>query len=73
MQSNSSDRYVLYQNIEILNLFVPEISLINTKAMTKNNLKELLKELKKFKVQTMLPLEYKKSNYRIIFEYYTNF
>ena len=73
MQSNSSDRYVLCQNIEILNLFVPEISLINTKAMTKNNLKELLKELKKFKVQTMLPLEYKKSNYRIIFEYYTNF
>ena len=67
MQPNYSDRYALFQNIEILNLFVLELSLINTKAMIKNNLKELLKELEKFKVQTLLPLEYKKRIYRIIF------
>ena len=35
--------------------------------MIKNKLKELLSEFKKFKVQTVLVLEYKKRNDRIIF------
>ena len=50
MQSNSSDKYVHHYNIEILNLFDPELQLINTKPMIKNKLKKLLSELKKFKV-----------------------
>ena len=53
-QSNSSDKYLHRYNIEILNLFHPELQLINTKPMIKNKLKELLSELKKFKVQTIL-------------------
>ena len=53
MQSNSSDKYVHCYNIEILNLF-------NAKPMIKNKLKEFLSELKKFKAQTILSLEYKK-------------
>ena len=35
--------------------------------MIKNKLKELLSDLKKFKIQTMLVLEYKKRNDRKIF------
>ena len=35
--------------------------------MIKNNLKELLSELKKFKVKTILVLEYKKRNDREIY------
>ena len=57
MQSKSSDNRVYNYNIEILNLFHPELQLINNdKPMTKNKLKELLSELKKFKVQTILVL-----------------
>ena len=65
MQSNSSDKYVYRYNIKISNLFDPRLQLINTKPMIKNKLKELLSELKKFKVQTILVLEYKKRNYKI--------
>ena len=65
MQSNSSDKYVYRYNIKISNLFDPRLQLINTKPMIKNKLKELLSELKKFKVQTTLILEYKKRNYKI--------
>ena len=54
MQSNFSDKYVHHYNINILNLFYPELELINSKAMVKNKLKELLSELKKFQVQTIL-------------------
>ena len=36
--------------------------MISTKPMIKNKLKELLSELKKFKVQTILVLDYKKRN-----------
>ena len=56
VQSNSSDKCVHHYNIEILNLFDPELQLINTKPVIKNKLKELLSELKKFKVQTILVL-----------------
>ena len=52
MQSNSTDNCVHHYNAEILNIFVTELHLINTK--------ELLSELKKFKVQTILVLDYKK-------------
>ena len=50
-----------------MNIFDPELQLINTKPMIKNKLKELLCVLKKFKVQTILVLEYKKRNNRKIF------
>ena len=43
-----------YYNVEILNLFDPELQLINTKPVIKNKLKELFSELKKFKVQPIL-------------------
>ena len=67
MQSNSSDKYVHGYNIEILNLFDAEFQLINTKPMIKNKLKEVLSELKKFKVQAISVLEYKKRNDQKIF------
>ena len=59
MQSNSSDNCVHHYNVEILNLFDPELKLINTKPMIKNKVKKLLSELKKLKIQTILVLEYK--------------
>ena len=59
MQSIFSDKYVHHYNINILNLFDPELELINSKAMVKNKLKELLSELKKFQVQTILVKEKK--------------
>ena len=50
MLSNSSDEYVHLYNLEIINLFDPELQLIHTKPMIKNKLKELLSELKEIKV-----------------------
>ena len=67
MQSNSSDNILHPYNVEILNLFDPELKLVNTKPMIRKELKELLSELKKFKVQIILVLEYKKRNDRKIF------
>ena len=67
MQSNSSDNCVHRYTIEILSHFDPNLQLINTKPMIKNILKELLSELKKFKVQRILVLNYKKRNNRKIF------
>ena len=61
-QSNYFDNCVHHYNVEILNLFDPELQLINTKLGTKNKLKELLSKLKTFKVQTILVLDYKKRN-----------
>ena len=54
VESNYSDNCVHHYNVEILNLFDPELQLIKTKPVIKNKLKELLSELKKFKVQTIL-------------------
>ena len=62
VQSNSSEYCIHHYNVEILNLFDPESQLINTKPMIKNKLKEFLSELKKFKVQAVLILDYKKRN-----------
>ena len=39
MQSNSSDTWMHHYNIEIFNIFDPELQLINTKPMLKANLK----------------------------------
>ena len=58
-QSNSSDYCVHYYNIEFLNIFDLELQMTKNKPINKNKLKELLSELKKFKVQTILALEYK--------------
>ena len=41
MQSSSFDKCVRYYNIEILELFYPELQLINTKHIIKNKLKDL--------------------------------
>ena len=68
MQSNSFDKYVHRYNIEILNLSHQELQLINTKPMIKNKLIELLSELKKCKVQTILFSKYKKRiNHKIFY------
>ena len=67
MQSNSFDICVNCYDFEILNLFDPELQMINTKPMTKNKFKKLLSELKKLKVQTILILDHKKINNHKIF------
>ena len=68
VQSNSSDNCVVHHyGVEILNLFDPELQMLNTKPEIKNKLKELLSESKKFKVQAILVLEYKKRNDHKIF------
>ena len=46
VQSNSSDNFIHHYNVKVLNLFDSELQLIN--------IKPLLTELKKFKVQTVL-------------------
>ena len=53
--------------VEILYLFNTELQLINTKPVIKNKLNELLSDLKKFKVQTILVLNCKKRNDHINF------
>ena len=62
MQSDSSNNYIHRYNIEILTN-----SKLNTKHMIKNKLKELLREMKKFNVQSILVLEHKKRNAYKIF------
>ena len=49
-------------NVKILNLFYPELQLKDTESVIKNKLNELLSKFKKFKVQTVLVLGYKKRN-----------
>ena len=63
VQSSCSDNCIHHYNIEILNLFDPELQLSNTKPVIKNKLRELLNGLKKFRVQTILILDYKKRNH----------
>ena len=62
VQSNTSDNSVHHYNVEILNFFDPELQLSRTKSMIKNKTTKLFCELKKFKVQTILFLVYKKRN-----------
>ena len=66
MHTNSSNNCVHCYNIEILNHFDPELQLINTNPWWKNKLKQFLSEMKKFKVQAILFLEYKERNDRKI-------
>ena len=49
-----------HYNIEILNLFHPEIQLINTNPDIEHKLNELLSDSKKFKVWKVLVLGYNK-------------
>ena len=67
IQSNSSDNCMHCYNIEILNIFYPEIQMINTKCMMKTKLIKLLSELNSFKNKTILVLEYAKRSYDKIF------
>ena len=46
IQPNSFGKCVPSYNIVILNLFHPELQLMNTKPIIKDKLKELLSELK---------------------------
>ena len=67
--SNTSDNCVHRYNVEILNLFDPELQLINTKLMIKleemKKPKELLSKLKKFKIQIILIFGYKRNDLKI--------
>ena len=67
MQSSSSDNFIHRYNVNIFNIFDPELQLINSKLVIKNKLKELLNELKKFRGQTIVVLGYKKRNDRKTF------
>ena len=67
MKPNFSDNCVHGYNFEILNLFDSGLQPINTKPMIKNKSKQLLSELKKLKVQTILVLTYKRRNDSKIF------
>ena len=67
VELNSSDNCINHYNVKILNLFDPELQLIHNKPVIKNKLKALLNELKKFKIQAILFLDYKKRNARKIF------
>ena len=62
LQSDSSDNCIHHYNVEILNIFDPELQLSNAKQIIKNKFKQFLSELKKFKFQTILSLDYKKIN-----------
>ena len=62
MEANSSDNCIYRDNVEVLNIFDLELQLINTKPMIKNKLKELINALKKFEIQKILVLDYKKRN-----------
>ena len=66
MQSRSFDNCIHHYNVENLNIFDPDLQLINTKLVIKNKLQASLSELKKFKAQTVLVLDYKKRNDRKI-------
>ena len=65
--SNSSDNCIHHYSIKISNTFDPELQMINAKPEFKNKLKGLLTELKKFKVQIVLVLDYKKKKDSQIF------
>ena len=63
MLSNSCDNFVYHCNIETLNLFEPELQLINTRPLIKNKLKDLISELKMFKFHPILVLLYEEKDY----------
>ena len=67
MESNFSDNCVHHYNVGILNLFDPELQVINSKPVIKNKLDELLSELTNFTSQTISVLHYKKRNDHKVF------
>ena len=60
VQSNSSDNCIHRYNVKILNIFDPQLERIKTYPMIINRLKELLSELKTFKVYATIILDYNK-------------
>ena len=46
IESNASDKCVHHYIVEILNLFDPELQLINTKPMIKDKFKKLVREFR---------------------------
>ena len=58
MKSRLSGDYVCHDKIDNFSRIDLESQLINTKPLTKNKLRSLLGELKKFKVHTVLVSEY---------------
>ena len=48
VKPNSSDNCIHHYNVKIVNLFDPELQLINAKPVIKNKLKGLLSEFKNF-------------------------
>ena len=62
VQSSPSDDGIHRHNVDILNIFDPELQLINAKPMIQTKLKEFLSELKKFIFRTTLILGYKRIN-----------
>ena len=46
IEPNSSDKCVHHYIVEILNLFDPELQLINTKPMIKDKFKKLVREFR---------------------------
>ena len=62
VQPNSFHNCVYHYNVKILNLFDPEVQLINTKPVIKSTLKKLLNELKSLKFKAVLVLDYIKKN-----------
>ena len=49
VESNSSDNCIHRYNVEILNIFDPELQMMNTIPLIKNKLNELLSGVKKFR------------------------
>ena len=68
VESNYSDNCVHHYNVEILNLFDPELRLINTKRMIKNKSKEYLSEFKKFNVDVVVDIESMTTSLTVIVE-----
>ena len=50
LETNCSDNFVHQYNVEIFYIFYQELQLINTDPLIKGKSKELLNEMKKFKV-----------------------
>ena len=51
-----------HYSIETLNLFDPKLQVNNTESAIEKKLKQILSKFKKFKVQTVLILGFKKRN-----------
>ena len=66
------DSFTHLYNVETLNLLDPELQFKDAESAIKSKLNKLLCKLKKWKVQAVLVLDYKKRNDRKIFYLCTN-